>query len=125
MQLSVYVNASSELKPSWIRKAEQILYTIPEGRNIHNELDKKLIPQRSTEAEYLNVLEAYKVIAWLKRLLEELNTSQKRSWVFQNSRGATELACKSLPRQFNCRRYVDVLLCYVNQMIKNAEIKIV
>lgn len=76
----------------------------------------------STEAEYMPLSEASKVVASFQQVLEELNVMKDATLTHQDNREDIYWVQAEVAKQFSRRKHIDVRLNYMIEKVDNGKI---
>ena len=85
---------------------------------------QSVVTLSSTEAEYVALSEECKVIAWLRRLLDELGLQQEATEVFQDNTGAMRWAEPHSAKEFSRSRHVDARYHYSPEHVEANNVRL-
>ena len=124
-QLSAHVDASwAAEKGSERRSRSGIAIFYGSALIFYKSSLQTCIATSSTEAEYVALSEATKIIMWLRQVLAELNIQQKPTVVHEDNTGAIAWAEDNSGKQFSKSRHIDVRYHIIKEKIRDSTIKL-
>lgn len=85
---------------------------------------QKGIALSSSEAEYMALSDAAKLVSWICQVVNELSIKQRSIVIHQDNNGAIEWAEEGSARHFYRRKHIDILHHFVMRMIAENLIRI-
>lgn len=73
-----------------------------------NSTIQKCVSLSSTEAEYVTLLEAARVLSWLRNGMKELQIPPDLSRIYWDNSETSEWACKGVAKRFHKRNHVKI-----------------
>lgn len=125
-QLSAHVDANWAGEPGAGRRSRTGIVVFYGSSAIHlTTALQKGITLSSTEAEYVALSEATKVIMWLRRVLQELGIRQESTRVYEDNAGALTWGTGHVAEDFRRSKHVDLRYHHVREQVADKAIELV
>lgn len=125
-QLSAYVDSNWAGEPGAGRRSRTGFVLLYGASLIHYTSSlQKGITLSSTEAEYVALSDATKMIIWVRRILEEFGKKQERTLVGEDNAGAFKWSNGHVAEDYRRSRHVDVKYHHVREHVAAETMKLV